>query len=80
MVIATDGQPDNVHEAHNAAAKAKADKIDIITIGTDDADRSFLEKLASRTDLGIKVSVQQFQASISAASNLLPPPKSITKR
>jgi Mg-chelatase subunit ChlD len=80
MVIATDGQPDNDHEAQNAADRAKADKIDIITIGTDDADRSFLKKLASRTELGIKVSVREFQTGISSASNLLPPPKSITRR
>jgi Mg-chelatase subunit ChlD len=80
IVIATDGLPDNAQEALNAAAKAKEDKIDIITIGTDDADQEFLKKIASRAELGKKVESAIFSSAISSASSLLPPPKSITKR
>jgi Mg-chelatase subunit ChlD len=79
IVIATDGQPDNVQTSIKAGQLAKGDGIDIITIGTDDADQEFLKKLASRTDLGIKVSREMFAKAISSASKLLPAPKTIKR-
>ena len=48
IVIATDGLPDNAQDALREGAKAKKDKIDIITIGTDDANQGFLKRLATR--------------------------------
>ncbi len=80
IVIATDGAPDNEQEAITEGVKAKKDNIDIITIGTDDANQSFLKRLASRSELGKKVTREVFSQAISSASNLLPLPKSITKR
>lgn len=80
MVIATDGLPDDTPAALREATKAKRDGIDIITIGTDDADQQFLKTLASRSELGKKVSSTIFSQAISSASNLLPPPKSIVRR
>jgi Mg-chelatase subunit ChlD len=80
IVIATDGLPDNSEDTLIEAAKAKVDKIDIITIGTDDANQQFLKRLASKAELGKKVTREFFSQGISSASNLLPPPKSITKR
>ena len=80
MVIATDGAPDNKRKAMKEAEKAKEDKIDIITIGTDDADQDFLKKMATRAELGQKVTREVFSQAIIDASNLLPPPKSIVKR
>ena len=80
IVIATDGMPNNASEALKEAAKAKEDKIDIITIGTDDANQELLKRLASRSELGKKVSREVFSQAISLASNLLPPPKSVVKR
>jgi len=80
MVIVTDGQPDNIEDTLKEAAKAKHDGIDIITIGTDDADQQFLKTLATRSELGSKVSKAVFSQAISSASSLLPPPKSITRR
>ncbi len=80
IVIATDGQPDHKKNALKEAEKAKADKIDIITIGTDDADQDFLKKLATRAELGKKVTREVFSQAISDASNLLPPPKQIVER
>jgi Mg-chelatase subunit ChlD len=71
MVIVTDGIPDSVEAALTEAEKAKNDDIDIIAIGTDDADRNFLKKLASRSDLGMKVTRDQLRASISTSANLL---------
>lgn len=80
MVIATDGKPDSRRKALKEAEKAKADGIDIITIGTDDAEQDFLKKLATREELGRKVSPEVFSQAISDASKLLPPPRSITRR
>jgi molecular chaperone DnaK len=80
MVIATDGQPDNTDETLKEATKAKHDGIDIITIGTDDADQQFLKTLATRSELGTKVSKAVFSQAISSAANLLPAPKSIARR
>jgi molecular chaperone DnaK len=72
MVIATDGMPDSQEEALREAKQAKRARIDIITVGTDDADKDFLRKLASRTNLGVKVSREQFGKGISSAAKMLP--------
>jgi molecular chaperone DnaK len=80
MLIATDGKPDNEEYALKIGDIAKADKIDIITIGTDDADQSFLKKLASSTQLASKVSREAFSQTISSSVKLLPPSKRIVKR
>ena len=72
IVIATDGDPDNRSTALRAAEKAKKNGVDIISIGTDDANRDFLKKLASRSDLGIKVSRSQFEKGITQAAESLP--------
>ena len=41
MVVITDGMPDHEEKALDAARDAKERGIDIITVGTDDADRAF---------------------------------------
>jgi len=67
MVIVTDGMPngpDDPEASLKAAENAKKKGIDIITIGTDDADLKFLKKLATRAELGIKVSREQLERSI----------------
>jgi Mg-chelatase subunit ChlD len=74
MVIATDGQPDNADDSLNEGKSAKRDGIEIITIGTDDAVQEFLKKLASRSDLGAKVSTDMFAKAISSAYLFLPSP------
>jgi len=73
IVLVTDGAPDDRGSAIRAAEHAKASGIDIITIGTDDADIDFLRQLASRTDLAIDVSKKMLADGISAAAKLLPP-------
>ena len=79
IVIATDGRPDNKKAALKEAEKAKSRGIDIITIGTDDANQDFLKQMATRAELGRKVPREAFSQAISSASNLLPPPAAITK-
>ncbi|MDD5703467.1 MAG: VWA domain-containing protein [Dehalococcoidales bacterium] len=80
LVVATDGMPDNIKSSLMAANKAKDDGIEIITIGTDDADKEFLKVLASRTELSTKVSSDNLAQAISDASLLLMSPKGIIPR
>ncbi|MCL0094323.1 VWA domain-containing protein [Dehalococcoidales bacterium] len=75
MVIVTDGMPNGPYDPEAslyAGENAKKDGIDIIAIGTDDADREFLKKLASRTELGIKVAREQFEQGIASSAKMLP--------
>ncbi len=72
MVIVTDGVPDNAQEAVEEALEAKNSRIDIITIGTDDADEEFLKKLASRTDLNVMVARHQLERGITSTVKMLP--------
>lgn len=80
MVIATDGMPDDYKSSLAAAGIAKADGIEIITIGTDEADEDFLRSIASRTELSSKVSSEKWAQAISESSLLLESPKSIVPK
>ena len=75
IVVATDGEPNGPGDPETSLAAgeaAKRDRIEIIAIGTDDADWNFLRKLASRKDLGIKVPQQKFGETIALAAKNLP--------
>jgi Mg-chelatase subunit ChlD len=72
MVIVTDGMPDNAQAALEEAREAKNNRIDIITIGTDDADEEFLKKLASRTELNVMVASNQLEQGIASTVKMLP--------
>ena len=73
MVLVTDGYPDDAAAALAAADQAKRRDITIIAIGTDDADRHFLKKLASAAELAKTVpSVELKVAIASSAQHLLP--------
>lgn len=71
VVVVTDGQPNSREAALRAAESLKQRHVDILCIGTDDADRSFLAQLATRPDLAIHVEPENLRASIGQASNLL---------
>ena len=72
VVIVTDGMPDSQETALEAAQEAKANGIDILTIGTDDADRDFLAKLASKTELSVKVSSDRLEQGVTSMAKMLP--------
>jgi Mg-chelatase subunit ChlD len=71
VVVVTDGQPDSQGNALRAADALKQRGIDILCIGTDDADRLFLAKLATRNDLAMHVDSQNLGKSIEQSSQLL---------
>lgn len=72
IMIVTDGMPDDHDMTLQSAKDAKLAGIDIMTLGTDDADRTFLELLASRKELSTKVARQHLQEGIASMAKLLP--------
>jgi Mg-chelatase subunit ChlD len=72
VVIVTDGQSNDNDAALEAAASLKGRGVDIICIGTDDADGNFLKRLATRSDLATHVLSQNLRSAITGASRLLP--------
>lgn len=72
MVIVTDGLTINPQSVLQVAEKAKRSGISILTIGTDDADFSFLSKLASDTNLAKKVENNYLEEAISHVAKMLP--------
>ena len=75
IVVVTDGQPNargDPNTTLKAAKRAEKDGIDIIAIGTDDADKRLLNKLASATELSMKVARETLHETIVSAANLLP--------
>ena len=74
MCLITDGEPDHKEATRLAARKAKRSGIDIMAIGTDDADRAFLSKLTTRRELAVTVSSDKFEHAISSMAVCLPAP------
>jgi len=72
ICIATDGQPDDRAATLSAANEAKKMGIEIMTIGTDDADKAFLEELATRKELALKVESTKLQQGITSMAKMLP--------
>lgn len=71
ICIITDGQPNNSETALAIAADCKKTGIELVAIGTDDADETFLNQL---TDMhGIKVERSQLRSAVSDAAKLLLP-------
>jgi molecular chaperone DnaK len=72
MVLVTDGEPDSVSAAEKAASRAKAKGIDIIAVGTDEADYDFLKRIASRKNLATMVGHEQLKKGIADTAGMLP--------
>lgn len=71
IVVVTDGAVDDPKSTLALATKLKASGVEILAIGTDDADKVFLSQIASRPNLGIKVAPSNLQKAITDASKLL---------
>jgi Mg-chelatase subunit ChlD len=71
VVVVTDGQPNNSEDALRSAAVLKQNGVEILCIGTDDADKAFLDQLATRKDLAVHVKAESIRTSVGQAANLL---------
>lgn len=74
LVLVTDGVPDNPKAAKSAAREVAHQGIQIIAIGTGDADRKFLQELVTSEGLALKVEGRRLGQAISSAARLLPGP------
>lgn len=72
VCLVTDGMPDDKDSALKAALALQTSGIEIMTLGTDDADKAFLDKIATSKDLSVKVPRQQLQQGVSDMARLLP--------
>ncbi len=72
MCVITDGHPDDVKAALSAARKAASKGIEVMALGTDDADSEFLERLATRKELQVRVSATQLEQGVVSMAKLLP--------
>ena len=72
IFVVTDGFPDDANTAIKEAQIAAKSGIEIMTLGTDDADLNFLNSIATRKEFSKKVNRQDFQQSIKDMSKLLP--------
>lgn len=68
----TEGEPDPAQATLQEARNMRGDGIDIITIGTDDADEAFLKKIATRVDLAFMVEARHLERGIISAVKMLP--------
>jgi Mg-chelatase subunit ChlD len=71
VLVVTDGEVADCQESLAAADRLKSSGTEILTIGTDDANQEFLRKLASRSDLSVKVASAELSRAISDTSRLL---------
>ena len=71
VVVVTDGLPDSCEDALRSAAVLKQKGIEILCIGTDDADKTFLDQLATRKELAMHVGAQNIRTSMGQATQLL---------
>ena len=71
VVVVTDGQPNSQKDALRSGAVLKQNGVEILCIGTDDADKAFLDQLATRKDLAFHVKAESVRTSIGQASKLL---------
>ncbi|MCF6147580.1 MAG: VWA domain-containing protein [Candidatus Kuenenia sp.] len=72
ICIITDGLPDNKEATLEAAKEARMHGIEIMAIGTDDADKSFLEQIVTRKELSVMVLRDQLERGIVSMAKMLP--------
>lgn len=72
VVVVTDGASNDNNAALDSATALTRRGLEIICIGTDDADNAFLALLASRSDLATYVSSRNLRAAISFGKSLGP--------
>ena len=71
VVLFTDGQAQDQASAVKVAEALKAARIDVITIGTEDADIGFLRRIATRNDLAVATTTPRIAEAIRGSVGLL---------
>lgn len=71
LCICTDGEPDSREKTLLAASQAKANEIEISCVGTDGANKEFLDQLASSKEMSFLVDNINFGEQIGKAALLL---------
>jgi Mg-chelatase subunit ChlD len=71
VVVVTDGEPNSQEDALRSAAVLKQKGVEILCIGTDDADEAFLDELATRKDLAVHVQASTVGTAIRDSARLL---------
>ncbi len=72
ICLVTDGWPDNPTSAISAADRAKKAEIEIMTIGTEDADYDLLKRIASQAELSKQVKSEEIGTGIKSMAKMLP--------
>lgn len=72
ICLVTDGMPDDKKAALEAANELRTQGVEIMAIGTDDADKEFLEELATRKELSLMVLRDQLERGIISMAKMLP--------
>jgi Mg-chelatase subunit ChlD len=72
VCVATDGAPNSRRSAIETASGLRSRGIDIMAVGTEDADQAFLSRIVSREELARAVRSEELQAGIGSMARLLP--------
>ncbi|MBV6519537.1 MAG: hypothetical protein DCC43_02795 [Candidatus Brocadia sp.] len=72
ICVITDGMPDDKKATFEAANELRMQGVEIMAIGTDDANKEFLEELANRKDLSLKVLRDELERGIISMAKMLP--------
>lgn len=71
ILVVTDGAASDGDYALSLADNLKAEGVEILTLGTHDADRLFLQRLASRLGLSIQTHDSELRTQLAKAGQLL---------
>ncbi len=72
ICIVTDGAPNEPKSVINETHLARMEGIDIMAIGTDDANWDFLKKIVSRTELAVMVESRELSRGMENMAKMLP--------
>lgn len=71
VLVVTDGQANDSAKALTFAAGLKSAGVEILTLGTHDADAAFLARLASRSDMSVSVNDSDIRSAMGQTGRLL---------
>lgn len=72
VCVVTDGMPDDRTSAVRTASALQSFGVEILALGTDDADKEFLDQIVSSKELSVTVPRQQLRDGVAKMALLLP--------